>query len=84
MKRIVCSSRYDATLEILRNIPDDVYRKLAVAEKRILAKAHNSVDPQIYLHGAVEGMELVGFNFSEAFDSIYQDITSNYDFDVYR
>ena len=84
MKRIVCSSRYDATLKILRNIPDDVYRKLAVAEKRILAKAYNSVDPQIYLHGAVEGMELAGFDFSEAFDSIYQGITSNYDFDVYR
>lgn len=38
MKRIVCSSRYDATLEILRNIPDDVYRKLAVAESEYSQK----------------------------------------------
>lgn len=74
MKRIVCSSDYDDTLEILRNISDDVYRKLAVAEKRILAKAYNSVDPQIYLQGAVDVMELAGFDFSEAFDSIYRDI----------
>ena len=74
MKRIVCNSDYDDTLEIIRNIPDDVFRKLAVAEKRILAKAYNSVDPQIYLQGAVDGMELAGFDFSEAFDSIYQDL----------
>lgn len=74
MKRIVCNSDYDDTLEILRSIPDDVYRKLAVAEKRILAKAYHSVDPQIYLQGAVDGMELAGFDFSEAFDSIYQDL----------
>ena len=74
MKRTVCSSRQDSTLEILRNIPDDMYRKLAVAEKRILAKAYHSVDPQIYLQGAVDGMALVGFDFSEAFDSIYQDV----------
>lgn len=74
MKRIACSSRQDSTLKILRNISDDVYRKLAVAEKRILTKAYHSVDPQIYLQGAVDGMELAGFDFSEAFDSIYQDV----------
>ena len=60
--------------KFLEIFPDDVYRKLGVAEKRILAKAYNSVDPQIYLQGAVDGMELAGFDFSEAFDSIYQDV----------
>lgn len=54
MKRIVCNSGKKSTIEILTHIPDEVYRKLDEVEKRIIAKAYNSKDPQIYLHGAVE------------------------------
>nr|DAE14609.1 MAG TPA: hypothetical protein [Myoviridae sp. ctTRu92] len=84
MKRILCSLGKKSIIKILTNIPDDVYRNLNVVERRVIAKACNSKDPQIYLFGAVEGMELAGFQFSKEFDSIYQDVVKNFDFDVYR
>lgn len=85
MKRIICSSLgYKHTIEILTHIPDEVYRKLGEVEKRIIAKAYNSKDPQIYLHGAVQGMELAGFQFSEEFKGIYEDVIKNFELQVYR
>lgn len=84
MKRIVCNSRKQSTIEILTHIPDEVYRKLDEVEKRVIAKAYNSKDPQIYLHGAVEGMDLAGFQFTKEFESIYQDVIKNFDFQIYR
>lgn len=84
MKRIICNSGKKSTIEILTDIPDEVYRKLDTVEKQIIAKACNSKDPQVYIHGAVEGMELAGFQFSKEFDSIYQDVIKNFDFQIYR
>lgn len=84
VKQNVFNLRRKSTIKIFLNISDDVYRNLNVAERRIIAKACNSKDSQIYLHGAVEGMELAGFQFSKEFDSIYQDVVKNFDFGVYR
>lgn len=84
MKRIVCNSGKQSIIEILRDIPDDVYRNLDRVEKKVIAKACNSKDPQIYLQGALEGMELAGFQFSKQFDDIYQDVVKNFDFEQYR
>ena len=84
MKRILCSSEKKSIIKILTNIPDDVYRNLNVVERWVITKACNSKDPQIYLLGAVEGLELARFQFSKEFDSIYQDVVQNFDFSVYR
>mgnify|MGYP005754758527 CR=1 FL=1 len=84
MKRIVCNVDKKSVVEILRDIPDDVYRNLDRVEKKVIAKACNSKDPQIYLQGALEGMELAGFQFSNQFDDIYQDFVKNFDFEQYR
>ena len=50
----------------------------------MIAKACNSKDPQVYLQGALEGMELAGFQLSKQFDDIYQDVVKNFDFEQYR
>lgn len=84
MKRIVCNVDKKPVVEIVRDIPDDVYRNLDRVEKKVIAKACNSKDPQIYLQGALEGMELAGFQFSKQFDDIYQDVVKNFDFEQYR
>lgn len=84
MKRILCNAGRRSVVEILRDIPNDIYEDLDRVEKKIIAKACNSNDPQIYLQGALEGMELAGFQFSTQFDEIYQDVIKNFDFEKYR
>lgn len=84
VKQNVFKLRRKSTIKIFLNISDDVYRNLNVVERRVIAKACNSKDLQIYLFGAVEGMELAGFQFSKEFDIIYQDVVKNFDFGVYR
>lgn len=78
MKRILCSLGKKSTIKILTNIPDDVYRNLNTVERWVITKARNSKATQIYLFGAVEGMELAGFQFSKEFNSIYQDVVNDF------
>lgn len=85
MKRYIRASMgtaYDAINKYLSD--DDVYSTLKPMEKKILAKAANSIDYQVYLIGAVETLELAGVATSDTFDTVAEMLIENWDFDEQR
>lgn len=61
-----------------------VYDTLKPFEKKILAKAANSIEYQVYLMGAIEALDLAGVSTSETFDRVAEILIENWDFDRQR
>lgn len=59
---------------------DEVYSTLKPFEKKILAKASNSIDYQLYLMGAVEALSLAKVPTSDTFDKVAEMLNENWDF----
>lgn len=81
MKRVVIAASKKADIgELIDAIPDIELGKMSKAEKRIIAKAKNSPNPQIYLAGAADAIELVGADVTDAFVNFYNTVLQNWDF----
>ena len=59
---------------------DEIYNMLNPFEKKILAKAANSIDYQVYLMGAVEALSLANVSTSNTFDRVAEMLIENWDF----
>lgn len=73
---------YDAISKYLSD--DAVYDTLKPYEKKILAKAANSIDYQVYLMGAVDALDLANVATSETFDKVVELMIENWDFGEQR
>lgn len=81
MKRIYSSMQRKSCLDVLRNIPDDTYKQLSYAERKIIARALNSVHPQVYILGAFDAWNIARQSCSDAFVSICDEVVECWDFD---
>lgn len=63
---------------------DDIYDTLYPFEKKILAKAANSIDFQVYLAGAIEALNLAKVSVSPTFEKVTEMLIENWDFDRQR
>lgn len=80
--RAAIGPAYDAISKYLSD--DDIYNTLKPMEKKILAKAANSIDYQVYLISAVETLDLAGVATSDTFDTVAKILIKNWDFDEQR
>ena len=69
---------FDAINEYLSD--NDIYDTLNPMEKKILAKATNSIDFQVYLISAVETLDLAGVATSDTFNTVAEILIKNWDF----
>lgn len=60
---------------------NSVYSTLNQFEKKIIAKAANSIDYQVYLCGAIEALDLAGVSVSPTFEKVAEMLIENWDFD---
>lgn len=70
---------YDTIKSYLSN--DEIYNTLNPFEKKILAKAANSIDYQVYLMGAVEALSLANVPTSDTFNKVAEMLNEYWDFD---
>lgn len=87
MKRIIRSatavvkaSQYENIHDLMNDIPDGEFSRFSKAEKRLFAKAKLSKDPQVYLAGAADAIELTGASVSDAFIDFYNRVIENWKF----
>ena len=59
---------------------DSVYDTLFPLEKKILAKAWNSLDYQTYLMGAIDALDLAGITTSDTFNTVADMLIKNWEF----
>ena len=82
MKRYIRASMGTAYDAISKYLSDDtIYSTLKPMEKKILAKAANSIDYQVYLISAVETLDLAGVATSDTFDTVAGILIKNWDFE---
>lgn len=86
MKKVISKSNVVASRlpSALRNIDEEDFKSWTAAEKKIYAKACNSADPQIYLTGAVDALDLCGSPVSVGFMNMFNKVIQNWDYSRYN
>lgn len=69
-----------AASKAIPEISENEFSRLSKAEKVIIAKANQSTDPQVYLAGAADAIELTKASVTDAFIDYYNRVIENWKF----
>lgn len=67
---------------VKKYLTDANFLSMSSAEKKIVAKAQNSTNFQVYIVAAYEALDLAGVSTSAAFDEVYRIVIREWNFDA--
>lgn len=67
---------------VKKYLTDANFLSMSSAEKKIVAKARNSTNFQVYIVAAYEALYLAGVSTSAAFDEVYNTVIREWNFDA--